>query len=92
MEPWTPHFLLHLNQMIAELCLHRSHNNCDRRDGSFAKDCITQSYESDNEYTYLDQIRICNKQWHHPPFFRLDGDAPSKYGGVGRLLCVPDFP
>ena len=28
------------------------------------KDCIAQSYESDNEDTYLDQIRICNIHWH----------------------------
>lgn len=59
---------------------------------SFPEDCITQSYESDNEDTYLDQIRICNKHWHRPPFYRPEGDAPSKYGGVGRLLCVPDYP
>ena len=38
------------------------------------EDCITQSYESDNEDTYLDQIRICNVHWHRPPFlFGLEG-------------------
>ena len=39
---------------------------------SFPEDCITQTYESNNEYTKLDQIRICN-HWHRPPFFRLEG-------------------
>ena len=58
----------------------------------FALSVNNKSYYSAKHNYKLDQIRICNKQWHHPPFFRLDGDAPSKYGGVGRLLCVPDFP
>ena len=41
---------------------------------SFPEDCITQSYESDNEYSNLDEIRICNiVHWHRPPFFRLEG-------------------
>ena len=26
--------------------------------------CVTQSNESDNEDTYLDQVRICNVHWH----------------------------
>ena len=44
------------------------------------KDCITQTYKGYNEYTYLNQIRICNIHWHCPPFFRLEG-CPSEDGG-----------
>ena len=47
------------------------------------EDCITQSYESDNEDTYLDQIRICNVHWHRPPF-KLEG-KPLREWRVDRL-------
>ena len=49
-----------------------------RRHQLGAKDLLTptSSYESDNEDTYLDQVRICNIHWHRPPFFRPEGEAP----------------
>ena len=42
------------------------------------KDRVTQSYESDNEDTYLDQIRICNVHWH--PSFLSSGGLPLRRG------------
>ena len=52
------------------------------------KDRITQSYESDNEDTYLDQIRICNVHWQ--PSFLSSGGLPLRRGQAA-LVCS-DFP
>lgn len=38
---------------------------------------ITQTNKGDNKHTKLNQIRICNIHWYHPPFFRLEG-CPSE--------------
>ena len=42
------------------------------------EDCVTQSYEGYNEYTYLNQIRICN-HWHLS--FLSSGECSLRVGG-----------
>ena len=46
----------------------------------FLKDLINETDKSNNEDTYLDQIRICNVHWHRPPSVELEG-KPLHGGG-----------
>ena len=55
------------------------------------EDCVTQPNKGDNEYTKLNQFSICN-HWHHPPFFRLEGQALRKMGGRPPFRMYSDFP
>ena len=61
-----------------------------RRHQLGAKDLLTptSSYESDNEDTYLDQIRIGNVHWQ--PSFLSSGGLPLRRGQAA-LVCS-DFP
>jgi len=40
---------------------------------------MAQPYKGANEYTKLNQVRVCN-HWQRPPFFRLEGSPSEKEG------------
>ena len=50
------------------------------------EDCVAQSHEGDQEYTKLEQIRICNHG--NPSFLSSGGVSPSLVRRVSRLCSL----
>lgn len=45
------------------------------------KNCVAQSNKGNNEYSNLNQVRVCNIHWQGPPFFRLRVSPSEKSEG-----------